>query len=296
MNLKQFLARGWPTRLAFHIGKIIPPGMAYWLARRCARLAVRLKSDIYHTARANLRHVTPDASEAALDAAVERLFEQALRGYYELFHNVGRGVVAAEDFAPPVYISPELRGYIDAALADGRGLFILGSHMSNFDLGGIALSQYIPVQVQVLSVAEPPPGFEFFNQLREKGDGIVTPVSPEVLRDAMRRLREGGVVITGVDRPGDDGDEPVTFFGETAHLPTGYMRIPLRTDCLMMTVAFVYREGAYWIIGNPPLEVERTGDRHQDVIHNVQRILAQIEDLIRVAPDQWMMFVPVWPA
>lgn len=294
MSVKQFLAQGGPTRLAFQLGKTLPPGLAYWLARRCARLGLRLKNDIYHTVAANLRHVLPEASDAELDAVIERLFEQALRSYYELFNNVGQGRIAVQDFQPPVHIVSEVQGYIDAALASGRGLFILGAHMSNFDLGGIALSQYIPVSVQVLSVADPPAGFEFFNHLREKGDGVITPISPQALRDAIRRLRAGGVVITGVERPTGDGDEPVTFFGATAHLPTGYLRIPLRTNCLMMTVTFTYREGAYWIIGNPPLEVEHTGDPHQDVAHNVQRILAQIEDFIRAAPDQWMMFVPVW--
>jgi len=41
--------------------------------------------------------------------------------------------------------------------------------------------------------------------------------------------------------------------------------------------------------------METTGDRAQDVRHNVRRVLAIIEEMIRQAPDQWLMFVPVWP-
>ena len=158
----------------------------------------------------------------------------------------------------------------------------------------IGLSQYIPVQMQALSLAEPPPGFEFFNHLREKGNVLLTPITPRSLRDAITRLRHGGIVLTGVDRPIGKGDEPVEFFGATAHLPTGYIRIPLRTDSLVMTVAAYFEDGVYQLVANPPMEMERTGDNGQDVILNLRRVLSQVETLILRHPDQWMMFVPVW--
>jgi lauroyl/myristoyl acyltransferase len=41
--------------------------------------------------------------------------------------------------------------------------------------------------------------------------------------------------------------------------------------------------------------MERTYDRALDVRHNTRRVLAIIEEMIRLAPDQWLMFVPVWP-
>ncbi|MBN2393346.1 MAG: hypothetical protein JXR84_21625, partial [Anaerolineae bacterium] len=131
-------------------------------------------------------------------------------------------------------------------------------------------------------------------RLRSKGHGFISPITPQTLRDAMRRLQGGGVVITGVDRPVGEGDEPVEFFGATAYLPTGYIRIPLITDCLVMTVSFIYQDGVYWIMGNPPMEMVRTGDRRRDQEINLRRILSQIEGFIRRAPDQWMMFIPVW--
>ena len=69
-------------------------------------------------------------------------------------------------------MTPETKAYIEQGIASGRGLMILGAHMSNFDLALIGLSQHIPVEMQALSLADPPPGFEFFNQLREKGNVI----------------------------------------------------------------------------------------------------------------------------
>jgi len=301
VGAKAFFAKGWPTRLSFYLGKYLPPRGGKSVAALASRLIVTFKPDLYWAVMDNLRHVLgSEISEKELHQTAYRLISNANRGYYELFHNVGRGRINVEEFYPPVCMAPEARTYLDQGLASGRGLFILGVHMSNFDLAWIGLSQYVPVPMQALSLAEPPAGFEFFNRLREKGNVIITPISARSLRDAMARLRDGGLVITGVDRPLAEGNEPVEFFGATAHLPTGYIRIPLRTDCLVMTIAAYYEtdedgNGFYNVIANPPMQMERTGDAETDVVHNLRRVLAEIEAVIRRRPDQWMMFVPVWP-
>ncbi len=296
MGTKAFFSKGWPTRLGFYLGKYLPPRGGRHVAGLASRLIVTLKPDVYWVARANLRHVLgSETSDRDLDRALYRLISNANRGYYELFHNVGRGKIVLEEFYPPVRLTDEAKTYLDQAIASGRGLFILGAHMSNFDLAWIGLSQYVPVPMQALSLADPPPGFEFFNSLREKGNVIITPISPRTLRDAMARLRQGGVVITGVDRPVNEGNEPVEFFGATAYLPTGYIRIPLRTDCLVITIAAYYEDGAYNVVANPPMTMERTGDAAVDYTLNLRRVLAEIETLIHRHPDQWLMFVPVWP-
>ena len=301
VSAKAFFTKGWPTRLGFYLGKYLPPRGGKFIVALMSRWMVTFKPDVYWAVRANLHHIlgseTPDKE---LHQAVYRLISNANRGYYELFHNVGRGRINVEEFYPPVRMAPEARMYLDQGLASGRGLFVLGVHTSNFDLAWIGLSQYVPVPMQALSLAEPPASFEFFNRLREKGNVLITPISARSLRDAMARLRDGGLVITGVDRPLAEGNEPVEFFGATAYLPTGYIRIPLRTDCLVMTMAAYYETGEdgggfYNVIANPPMAMERTGDAEADVAHNLRRVLAQVEGFIRRRPDQWMMFVPVWP-
>jgi lauroyl/myristoyl acyltransferase len=300
VGTKAFFAKGWSTRLGFYLGKYLPPRGGKSITALITRLMVTFKSDVYWNVRANLRHVLgPETSERELHQTAYRLISNANRGYYELFHNVGRGRTNVEDFYPPMRMTAQAKAYLDQGLASGRGLFILGAHMSNFDLAFIGLTQYLPMPMQALSLAEPPAGFEFFNRLREKGNVIITPISPRSLRDAMARLRAGGIVVTGVDRPIKEGNEPVEFFGATAYLPTGYIRIPLRTDCLVMTIAIHYEPdsdgGVYSVIANPPMEMERTGDPEADVAHNLRRVLAEIEGMIRRYPDQWQMFIPVWP-
>ncbi|NLG29175.1 MAG: hypothetical protein GX557_14790, partial [Chloroflexi bacterium] len=53
-------------------------------------------------------------------------------------------------------------------------------------------------------------------------------------------------------------------------------------------------DGWYHIYFHEPLEMEPCATRDETVRHNAQRVLAIIEDVIRSAPEQWLMFLPVW--
>ncbi len=295
MGTKEFFAKGWPTRLGFYLGKYLPPYFGLKLVGVAARTLATWKPDFYWTTRENQRHVQPaDISERALHEKVYRVFFYAARNYYELFHNVGRKHPDITNLRPPVYLTPETEQHLKTALDSGRGVFIHGCHMANFDLAGVVFAHYLPVPLHVLGLANPPSGFELFNRLRKRTGAIVDPISPESLRHAIQRLRDGGVVLTGVDRPTGEGDEAVTFFGKTAYLPTGYIRIPLRTDSLIMTLATFFEDGVYWIHTTPPRELIHTGDRRQDIEVNLRSVLDDVEAFIHRRPEQWMMFLPVW--
>lgn len=295
MPKRQLITTGTFVRLALRIMNYLPFRGARLVGALWARIVMWGKPPSYYAARANLRHVLGEAvSTATLNRTLYRLFYNTGRRYYETFYNLGRGIVDAADFRPQVIITPETQVHFQQALTMGRGVFILACHMSNFDLGGIALAQHLPVSLQALSLANPTPDVEVFNQLRERCGVRMTPISPQALREAMERLKDGGTVVTGPDYPSHDGEEPVMFFGAPAHLPSGYVRIPLRTNSPVIVLAPRYEDGVYKIVANPPLELIHTGDREQDVAVNLRRILDQVEDFIRQRPDQWMMFAPVW--
>ncbi|HOT90298.1 MAG TPA: hypothetical protein PLJ78_00750 [Anaerolineae bacterium] len=295
MRKRQLITTGSFVRLALRIMKYQPFRGRRLVAFLWARLVTWVKPPMYHAARANLRHVLGEtASTATLNRTLYRLFYNTGRRYYETFYNLGRGITRAADFRPPVIIPPETLAYIEQALSAGRGVFILACHMSNFDLCGIALAQSVPGSLQALSLADPTPDVVAFNQLRERCGARMTPISPESLREALERLENGGIVVTGPDYPVHNGDEPVEFFGAPAHLPSGYVRIPLRTNSPVIVLAPRYEDGIYKVVANPPFELVHTGDRQQDVAVNLRRILEQVEDFIRQRPDEWMMFTPVW--
>ncbi|TFG73724.1 MAG: hypothetical protein E4H27_00285, partial [Anaerolineales bacterium] len=192
MGTKAFFTKSWPTRLGYYIAKWAPPTLGRMIVGVLARVAVYLKPDLYWSSLDNFSHIYKNASAKELHRAVYKQIFNSLRCYYELFHNVGWGRRELKNFNPPVKIRPQTMTYVNEALASGRGLLIVGCHMSNFDLGGIGLSQYMPLPVQALSLASPPPGFEFFNKIRSFGHGIITPINTDNLRKAMTRLKQGG--------------------------------------------------------------------------------------------------------
>ncbi len=295
MQKRQLITTATFVRLALRLMRYQPFVGRRIVAALWARIVTWVKPPMYYAARANLRHVLGEtASTATLNRTLYRLFYNTGRRYYETFYNLGRGRTRATDFRPPVIIPPETRAHIEQALRAGRGVFILACHMSNFDLCGIALAQSMPVSLQALSLADPTPDVVAFNQLRERCGARMTPISPEALREALERLQNGGIVVTGPDYPVRNGDEPVEFFGAPARLPSGYVRIPLRTNSPVIVLAPRYENGVYKVIANPPFELVHTGDRQQDVTVNLRRILEQVEDFIRQRPDEWMMFTPVW--
>ena len=36
-------------------------------------------------------------------------------------------------------------------------------------------------------------------------------------------------------------------------------------------------------------------DREQEILQNAERVLQAAEDMILRAPEEWVMFYPVWP-
>ncbi|MBN2004868.1 MAG: hypothetical protein JXA21_16035 [Anaerolineae bacterium] len=296
-DTRSFFSQGWPVKAALWVGRFLP----LWGARPAAAVGAWLimffKPDMYHGARANLRHVLGEGlSEKELRQTLRRLFTNTVRRYYEFFYNMGRGYTRVSDFTPPVVLSEATQAHIRQILESSHGLFIIACHMANFDLAGIAMSQAVTPAPQTLSLAAPTADIEVFNQLRERCGAFLTPITPQALRDAIERLKCGGSVATGADYPvpEESGEPPVTFFGAPANLPSGYMRIPLLTDSLVLVLTTHYEDGMYRIYTAPPMEMIRTGDRKQDIAVNLRRVLDQVETFIRQHPDEWMMFVPVW--
>jgi len=278
--------------LGIALARIMPQRLAYWIARKGARSMSRRGSDLIATVRANLAHVVgPLASQAELDALAENAICHAGCTYFDMFrtslkhHYLGRA-------SPRAY--PDEWAQALSAFQDERGIIVVGPHMSNFDL----VIQWITAQgieIQALSLAEPDMGARVLNRLRRRRKVVVTPINLHGLRLALARLKKGGVVVTGVDRPVSADDEPITFFGAPARLPTGHIRLALQSGAHVLVGCCIQEpDGAYTLRLRPPLEMEVSGDRREDVRHNARRVLAVVEEMIREAPDQWLMFVPVW--
>jgi KDO2-lipid IV(A) lauroyltransferase len=278
--------------LGLAIGRSMPSRFAYWLSRRIAHGMAVGRRQMYMTLRANLSHVVgPDVGAEALDRLAEEALEHAGRTYFDMFHCTVKDYQTGK---AKVRIDPgEWQMALDTCRS-GRGTIIVGPHTSNFDLAAQWLVAH-GVEMQALSLANPNAGTRLLNTLRGSRGVTMTPIDVPSLRLALARLKQGGVVVTGADRVISRKDPPLPFFGQPAPMPTGHIRLAVQTNARLL-VAYCLQDpdGYYHIRIHEPLELEKRATRDEEIRHNALRVLAIIEDVIRSAPKQWLMFVPVW--
>lgn len=274
------------------LAQLLPAALAYWLCACIAALLRRLQARMYRVLRHNLAHVAAsDSTASQLDAMAEQALALALRTYYESFRSTATGGRWQVEMIVPTDCTLLRR---DSGI-ESRGVMICGLHIANFDAAGAWLAQH-GIDVQVLSLANPDPGTEMINTLRRKQGLHITPVDPGALRAAIRRLRAGGLVLTGIDRPADGGNQPLTFFGETTAMPVGHVRLAMQAGVPVVLMAcYQQAPGVYCLACSDPIKMQHTGDRSADTSANATRLLALAEVFIRKAPEQWLVFVPVWP-
>lgn len=185
------------------------------------------------------------------------------------------------------------------ALSDGKGVIFVTPHFGNWDVAAWYFGQRHPFA----AVVEPlqPPELDALVQGWRRAKHINTIPLAGAAREVFRRLEGGGVVGLVVDRPthaqGSGG--AVRFFGEWTRVPTGAARFALRTGAPVVA-AGVWRtpQNSYVAFALSPLRFTPSGDargRDADEARAMQRIMADVEHVIRLHPDQWYMFRRMWP-
>lgn len=277
-----WLCRLLPLRLAYRLGE--------WLTSLLFR---RPDQPFIQGLRANLAvlHGMP-TWDPIVDAALRELLRNMARSYVDLFravHGNPEQIYAACRFDPATVEA------IEACRAEGQGLVLVGAHMCSFDILLLALRQLFP-SVQALTQADPQGSSAIMNDIRQRFGIEVTPISCQALRQAVERLRNGGVVAVAVDVPvAEPSGEMLTFFGRETLLPVGHARLALDTGAQMVVgVSHCIGAGQYRaemaLAPRPP----STGNKRQDSIRWAQAVLTTLEGFLRRWPDQWLMPKRLW--
>jgi phosphatidylinositol dimannoside acyltransferase len=293
MNLVDLASSPRLLDLGMSLSGRVGPATARRLTGVLVQLIGRIEPRVYRVVRANLRGVWAGIDPPGLEAMTRRVFSHFVLSYYDLFRAIRR---PDENLLDKVRLPQWVLDRLQEAAAIGRGVVLVMPHTASFDLGGQVVQTYVP-HLQVISLPQPSPGFAWLNELRQRGGAEITPLSPAALRQAFRTLRTGGVLVVGGDRPVSDLDEPVSFFGRPVRMPSAHIRLALKTDALVAVICCVLEAGTghYALHTEPFLEMVRSGDREQDLVLNMRRVLDSLESVIRRWSDQWLMTVPLWP-
>lgn len=280
LRLAYLLLGRLPLRVLYGIAHLVGDGA--YLFRRSARRAVI----------ANMRQVMgQEAPEKVVRRAAREAFRNAARYYADLIH------IPRLDVQRFYRDSLELEGieYLRAARESGRGAVMVSAHFGNPEM---AVQGLAAVGISIFALTEPiqPKALsDFTHWLRSQHGHEYRPLSFGAIKEALRRIRQGGAVAILLDRDVDGSGVPMQFFGDEARIPLGAVDLALRTGADLIP-AWVWRIEGYRFrarIG-PPLELARTGDHDRDVRANAQRLLALFEGNLRSDPGQWAVLEPIW--
>jgi KDO2-lipid IV(A) lauroyltransferase len=269
----------------------LPPRVGYRLARWAGPLYYALSPQFRRILRHNLGHVLgPETSEEQLEATVHRACVNIMKGHYDLFR-LSR--LSLDEIAAITQV--EGREHMDEALAQGKGAILISAHFGNVDImAQIPLTFGIRISGAVEHI-QPERLFQYILGLRTR-HGVRMIPSDGPMMELYRALKRGELIGLPCDRSIADSTREVEFFGTPAYLPTGPVRLALRTGApLIPGFGLRLPDNTFLARIEPALELPRTGDREADIAAGMEMVADVLERTISQAPDQWLVAVPVWP-
>lgn len=294
MDIQKISQSRYGVGFALLLGRLLPPKLGYFVGNRIADfVATRKASPMIQAIRANQWVVQGEhLTSPELDQAVRMVLRHAARCAVDLYHTL-TDPEKIKALSPPTPMAIEL---IRKSRTREQGYFIVAPHLSNFDLVFLA-NGFRGLQGMVLTYGQPTSGYDMQNRIREKTGLDITPVRGEETHQlAIERLKNNEFVITAVDRPIRRKPHRLTFFGRPSPLPAGHIRMALAANVpIIVAAARMNPSGIYELLTSDPIEMIHFDDPDKAIRVNAEKVLKVMEDFIRQAPTQWLMYYPVWP-
>lgn len=278
-------------RFASWLTKWIPPRLAYWLCQVFGSILFYARPSLRRQALENLRHVLPDASALRKRVIVRRLIRNNFKNYYDL---VRLPHLDKDDLENMVTIYG--MQHIENAVADGKGVIVISCHMGNFSIVPQLVMTRGYTGAIVAEDIKPEALYNLVNELRSRfGLKFIKAGSAQV-RTIYKHLKGRGILMLAADRDLADSGVPVEFFGSPAELPSGPVVLALRLGAALIPAYTVRISNSKSIVHvYPPIDLEITGDREEDVRVNMRKVARTIESMVIKAPDQWVaMLQKIW--
>ena len=293
LNLVRIVNSRIGPGLGVALVKLLPDGIAYRIAEAFARWVARdQESPLIMAIRSNQAVVQGRTyHDPKLDHAAHEVLRSASRGYVTLFRLLG---MRDEEILRIGGLDESVSRPFEDYPAEGRGIFFSGVHTSGFDQLLLYMGR-LGFPFQALSYANPEGSYISQNTIRMRFGVNLTPIGIPSLREAMQTLRNGGIVVSGVDRRDESGMR-LRFFGKETLLPVGHVRLAKKAGALILAGApRQLGDERFELFANAlvdPVVKEREGASEQEI---AQEVITALEAFILPRPSHWLMFHPVWP-
>lgn len=269
--------------------RVLPLGMSLFLGRRLGELFYYL--DIKHKviAYANIKTVFgTQFSPRELGKLTQDFYRRFGQNLIEIF------------FIPIVdkeyinkYITLENMNYIDEGFKRGKGVILLGVHVGSWELSNIICANLgFPFSLFVRDQGMPRLN-KLLNLYRsQKGCKIIE--RENETRQLIEDLKSNRAIGMTVDQGGKAGTQ-VKFFGKSASMPTGAIKLALRYDATLLPAFYTRIKGPYIkIIIDPPFKIQKTGNLEQDIRENLQEVIKIFEKKILKYPAEYLWTYKIW--
>ena len=293
LDIQSITTSRFGVSLGLWIGRTLPPSIGYRIADFSAKKISKRDNAMTKAIRANQQFVRGGSvATEDLDQIVIDVLSHAGRCFVDLYHNL----MDDEGLKSLVPFTSSSQTLIEFGKLHTPGAFVVAPHMSAFDICLLALA-HRGLCAKVLTYGNPPGGYELQNEIRASTGLEITPVHGEIThQEAIEYMRQGGAVITAVDRPIRKKAHKLNFFGHPSPLPAGHIRMALAAEVPVVVAAAQYLgDGEYRINISDPIPMITDSDPDIEIRKNAEAVLAHIEGFIRLAPEQWLMYYPAWP-
>ncbi len=269
----------------------LPAAWLYTLAGWAGTLALPIAERRRQTVRRNIQRLHPDWTPRQLDRATTSVFQETARYYVD---------AALLPRRTPARVARRLtidgRQHLDAALASGKGIILASLHLSNPEVAVQALAAEGVHVTALVEHLDDPVRRRWLQHARQSGGHRFVPDTFAGVREAIRTLRDGGVVALLVDRDLQGHGDCVPFARRLARFPLGAPDLALRTDAVLLPVSCVREhQDRFRAVFLPPVAPVTTGaGRTLNVRATLANLITAFEPVIREHVDQWRVFESPW--
>ena len=189
---------------------------------------------------------------------------------------------------------------LDRELAKGRGCVLLGAHLGSFEAVRAMGLLGRQLDIRILMDEQNAPLIRGLTQALNPAmaDTVIQSGGVQALLQAKECLERGGIVGAMGDRmTPQDHAVTCTFFGHDAQFPTGAIRLARVVQAPVVLFFGLYRGGNRYEVCLESFDDESLlphDRRDADLTRDVQRYAGRLEEICRLAPDNWFNFYDVW--
>lgn len=284
----------WPPAIAsvgvIQLTRVLPPPVSRALLVGLARCAMALLPRIWKVGMENLDLAYGDTLTRAEKKRILRGAVDNMALVAAEFHAVKKlPGMTQEEF--DALITVEGMERFDN---QENGCVLIGGHLGNWEwMAGVINRCGYKISEVVRPLDNP-----LLNRVvdaHRTASGAVTVPKDNAGRELFRLMKEGYIAGLLADQSPRDNAVPVTFFGQPCWGTIGAVMVAQRAKVPIFCSSLVRTApGKYHFTVTGPIEIQRTGNLHEDLAVNCQRCQDAVEEHIRKCPEQWLWLHRRW--